>query len=410
MRKINVHPLLLHEEKRAIKTYLFAFYVTLVLFDLFYYFFFKKYVAKVTPGFGNYLGYANYFFLLCLLVFSYFLFKKGNQHVIKYLHVAIYFSLAIIYDCTVFMEKPLEYASGNIAELILVLFSPIFINKRFFWFVSIGAISRYLIVGIVIHSKVVAIPTVLITVLAIIAYILLIRFSAYVNSLTKMHEELRHKEKLAFVGQMATTVGHEIKNPLSSLKGFTQLQREKYPEDQYYFSIMDQEIDRINAIVNDLLLLGKPKSSHFQQHQIRHIIDYVVSITEQQANKQNQKIVVEIDDGIPAIKIDDNQIKQVFINLIKNGLESMPKGGQLQIKVACKQGNWISICVIDQGSGISKEDMEHLFEPFFTTKNDGTGLGLMVSQKIIEDHNGKININSEVNKGTVMEVLLPITK
>lgn len=409
-KRTHVMAIELHEEKQALKVYLWTFYITLVLYDLLFYYIYPKFFINQESGFSNSLGYWSYVIFFGLIPISIILIKKEKQTSIKYIYIISYVIFSTINDIIVYWDKISTYTTGSAVELILVLFSPLFINKRFYRFVTISIVVRYIVIGLSLSTVVVIVPIVLIIVLSVIAYILLNRFSSYIKALTTTHEELRHKEKLAFVGQMATTVGHEIKNPLSSLKGFTQLQREKYPEDQYYFSIMDQEIDRINAIANDLLLLGKPKSSHFQKHQIRDIIDYVVSITEQQAKKQNQNIVVEIEDSIPDIYIDENQIKQVFINLIKNGLESMPEGGQLQIKVDCNEESWISVRVIDQGSGISKEDMKHLFEPFFTTKNDGTGLGLMVSRKIIEDHNGKININSEVNKGTTIEVLLPISQ
>ncbi|MFT4413839.1 ATP-binding protein [Fredinandcohnia humi] len=408
MRLDTINGLILHEEKRAIKIYLYSFYITLVLYDFFYFYIYKKYISKVTIGFENPLGYVNYVIFLLLVFVSYYLYRKGKQAFIKYIYVIAYFSFATIYDCIVFLPNPTKYMSGNAAELILVMFSPIFINIRFYWVVTLGAVLRYIIVGAVIQSPIITIPVILVVVLSGIAYIFLIRFSSYIKALTSTYEELRHKEKLAFIGEMATTIGHEIRNPLASLKGFTQLQREKYPEDQYYFSIMDKEVDRINTIVNDLLVLGRPRSAHFTKNNLKNIIEYVVSISQQLANQKNTKIDVWIEEDLPLIECDENQIKQVLINLIKNGIESMPEDGKLKIHVKKADENSVSISVIDHGCGISKEEMTNLFEPFFTTKEDGTGLGLMVTRKIIEDHQGKIEIESEVNQGTKVEVLLPI--
>lgn len=410
MEKKNTYMLWLHEEKRALKIYLSSFYITLILFDLFYYFMFKRRIEEVTPGFSNELGYINYFFYIVLLVLSAYLLNKGKQTLIKYIYVIVYFSLATVYDCLVFINNPTNYSSGNAAELVLVLFSPLFINKRFFWVASLGAFLRYFIVGLVIRSSLVLIPIVLVVILSIVAYILLTRFSSYIEALTDTHEELRHKEKLAFVGQMATTIGHEIRNPLASLKGFTQLQREKHKEDEAHYSIMEQEIDRIDSILNDVLVIGKPKSLHVSQCNLEELINYVISITEQSEQGKNCEIDVQIENSLPLIECDEKQMKQVFLNLIKNGVESVPDDGKLTIECRNESNNWVLIRICDKGCGIPKIVQEKLFEPFFTTKDYGTGLGLMVSKKIIEDHHGTIQIASEEGKGTEVTITLPITQ
>ncbi|WP_010677821.1 ATP-binding protein [Bacillus timonensis] len=404
----NTSALLQHEEKRALKIYLISFYITLVFFDLIFYFIYKR--MKVTPGFSNQLGYVNYAFYIGLLILSFYLYKSGKQTLIKYIYVITYFSLAVIYDCLVFIDNPSIYASGNAAELILVLFSPLFINKRFFWIASLGSMLRYVIVGVVIHTTTVLIPIVLVLILSIVAYILLIRFSSFIEALTETHEELRQKEKLAFVGQMATTIGHEIRNPLASLKGFTQFQREKHREDDFQYSIMEQEIDRIDSILNDLLVIGKPRQIHVTKCNLKELIDYVVSITEQSEQGKNIEINLKIDKSFPLIECDEKQMKQVFLNLIKNGVESMTEGGRLTIEGNQGINDTVSIRIYDEGCGIPTDVKEKLFEPFFTTKDYGTGLGLMVSKKIIEDHHGKIDIDSKEGKGTKVEITLPITQ
>nr|WP_156341117.1 ATP-binding protein [Cytobacillus solani] len=318
--------------------------------------------------------------------------------------------LTALSDIILFSSESGEYASGNAAELILILFSPLFINKCFYWVVTIVSISRYFIVGLLIHSMVVVIPIALIIIFSVITYILLNRFNSYIYALTSANEELRHKEKLTFIGQMATSIGHEIRNPLASLKGFTQLQKEKYVQDQKYFSIMEQEIERIDLIVNDLLLLGKPKNTQFQKSCLKEIIFYVISITKQQANEKNISLSVEMDESIPLIECVENQIKQVCINLIKNGLDSMDNGGMFKILLKHELKNEISISFIDQGCGINQSELNKLFTPFYTTKGDGTGLGLIVTKKIIEDHQGEIKIESELNRGTQVEVILPVVQ
>ncbi|MGN7401838.1 ATP-binding protein [Cytobacillus praedii] len=410
MKKENIHTWLLHEEKRALKIYLSIFYITLILYDIFYYYLYPMYILHSEPGLNSPFGYWIYIILFGLIPVACYLHIKEKQQVIKYIYIVVYMMLTAVSDIIQFSAEYGEYRSGNAAELILILFSPIFINKYFYWIVTIVSISRYLIVGLFIHSFVVVVPIALIIIFSVIAYIILNRFYSYIYALTSANEELRHKEKLAFIGQMATSIGHEIRNPLASLKGFTQLQKEKYVEDQKYFSIMEQEIERIDLIVNDLLLLGKPKSAQFEKSCMKEIILYVKSITKQLAAEKNISLSIEMDDSIPLIECVENQIKQVFINLIKNGLDSMDDGGMFKILLKNELKNEVSISFIDQGCGINKAELDKLFIPFYTTKGDGTGLGLIVTKKIIEDHQGEIRIESELNKGTTVKVILPIVQ
>ncbi|MEH7345705.1 ATP-binding protein [Bacillus sp. JJ1532] len=408
MNKVKVDYLLQNEEKRALSAYLLSFYITLALYDIFYYYLYPKFISNTEPGLIGPLSYWNYVIYISLIPVSYLLMKRNRLHIIKYLYILVYLGITALSDIIMFLGEPGEYRSGNAAELILLLFSPIFINQRFYWTVVGVSLCRYLIVGIYIKSAAVVIPMAIISILSVIAYIFMRRFSSYIFALTSIHEEMRHKEKLAFIGQMAASIGHEIKNPLASLKGFTQLQKEKYVDDQQYFSIMDQEIDRINSIVNDLLVLGKPRSPHFQLKNINETLSYVISINQQLASQKGIALTLEIDENIPLVVCDENQLKQAFINLIKNGIDSMHNGGQLKVVSSFQTSNTLSFSFIDQGCGISQSDKENLFAPFYTTKIDGTGLGLIVTKKIVEDHQGQLKIESEMNKGTKVEVILPI--
>ncbi|MEH7523720.1 ATP-binding protein [Bacillus sp. JJ1503] len=408
MNKVKVDYLLQNEEKRALSAYLLSFYITLALYDIFYYYLYPKFISNTEPGLIGPLSYWNYVIFISLIPVSYLLMKRNRLHIIKYLYILVYLGITALSDIIMFLGETGEYRSGNAAELILLLFSPIFINQRFYWTVVGVSLCRYLIVGIYIKSAAVVIPMAIISILSVIAYIFMRRFSSYIFALTSIHEEMRHKEKLAFIGQMAASIGHEIKNPLASLKGFTQLQKEKYEDDQQYFSIMDQEIDRINSIVNDLLVLGKPRSPHFQLKNINETLSYVISINQQLARQKGIALTLEFDENIPLVVCDENQLKQAFINLIKNGIDSMHNGGQLKVISSFQASKTLSICFIDQGCGINQSDMENLFAPFYTTKIDGTGLGLIVTKKIVEDHQGQLKIESEMNNGTKVEVILPI--
>jgi signal transduction histidine kinase len=263
------------------------------------------------------------------------------------------------------------------------------------------------IYGVVLHDSFVLLAIVIFTVLAAISYMFLSRFLSYINTMDKVNEDLRQKEKLALVGQLATSIGHEIRNPLAALKGFTQLQHEKYPEDREFFKIMENEIERINVIVNDLMFLGTPKTLTLLKHDIKEIIEYVVKILNPIAQYNNVNIKMNIND-LPLITSDQNQLKQVFINLIKNAIEAMPLGGDICISAKINGSESIVILIEDEGQGIEEEKLTKIGQPFFTTKEDGNGLGLLVTFNIIEKHNGKINFKSILGKGTVVEIILPI--
>lgn len=220
-------------------------------------------------------------------------------------------------------------------------------------------------------------------------------------------ELLLQSEKLSVIGQLAAGVAHEIRNPLTALKGFSQLLKQKYNESHDFFNIMLSELDRINYIVNDFMILAKPQAVHFQWHDINNIIRSVIPIINTQAILNNLEIITEYDEETALIRCDENQLKQVIINLLKNAIEATPNGGTIQ--VTCKkQGKHILVQIIDQGPGIPPELIKKLGEPFYTTKPNGTGLGLMISYNIIEKHRGKLFFESRMNTGTIASIQLPL--
>jgi PAS domain S-box-containing protein len=217
---------------------------------------------------------------------------------------------------------------------------------------------------------------------------------------------LQKSEKLALLGQMAAGIAHEIRNPLTSIKGFIQLFKSDHFQDEYY-DIVLSELERINTIVGEFLVLAKPTAAVFIEKDIRVLIKDVVTLINAQSILNNVQIYVEFDRDLPMVSCEENQLKQVFLNLLKNGIEAMPQGGNIDVKVKEKEEGKISIQIIDQGIGIPTERISTLGEPFYTTKEKGTGLGLMTCYKIIESHNGQIIIESKVNEGTKIEVILP---
>ncbi|MDB5085804.1 MAG: hypothetical protein JWN30_2690 [Bacilli bacterium] len=224
----------------------------------------------------------------------------------------------------------------------------------------------------------------------------------------KQTEELLLKsEKLAVTGEFAAGVGHEIRNPLTAIKGFLQLLQSKETNHHEYFKIMLSELNRINSIVTEFMYLAKPQAStQFEKIDIKSLIEDLIPILETQAIMNNVQIVTTIEPQIPSIYCEENRIKQVFINLIKNAIEAMPDGGKVQVRAAQKDEQ-IKISFIDQGCGIPQERLQKLGEPFYSTKESGTGLGLMVCHKIIQNHKGNIEISSQVGAGTTIDVTLP---
>ncbi|WP_102348866.1 PAS domain-containing sensor histidine kinase [Bacillus sp. Marseille-P3661] len=224
---------------------------------------------------------------------------------------------------------------------------------------------------------------------------------------SKLAEEMiRRSDKLSAVGQLAAGVAHEIRNPLTTLKGFIQLF--KGDLDSKYVDIMLAELDRINLIVSEFLILSKPQAIKYGFKDVNQILQNIIALLESQAIINNIQFHLEMDKNIPHIKCEENQLKQVFINLLKNAIEAMPNGGKITVKVQIINVGIVKIVIIDEGVGIAEEQIPKLGEPFFTTKEDGTGLGLMVSFRIIESHGGTMNMSSQLNKGTTIEISLPI--
>jgi two-component system, sporulation sensor kinase A len=224
----------------------------------------------------------------------------------------------------------------------------------------------------------------------------------------KQTEELMLKsEKLSVLGELAAGVAHEIRNPLTSLKGFTKLLKDADDTIRHeYLRIMESELNRINDIVGELMLVAKPQAVSFEKTNIKDLIYSVVRLLETQAIIKNIQIWVNVADSVPPVFGVENQLKQLFINLLKNAIESMDHEGEIQIKIA-NNGSFAYIVIQDQGCGIPADRLKTLGEPFYTTKEKGTGLGLMVCFKIIEEHGGNIHFSSIEGQGTKVEITLP---
>lgn len=225
----------------------------------------------------------------------------------------------------------------------------------------------------------------------------------------KQAEELFvRSEKLSIAGQLAAGIAHEIRNPMTAIKGFIQLIKSDLSKRTEYFDIILSEIDRIELILSELLILAKPQTVTFSTIEIHSLMNEVITLLNMEAILNNVEIITDFYEEEIYILCEINQIKQVCINFIKNAIEAMPTGGSLTIQINVKDTNGVHIRFIDEGCGIPDSVLEKLGQPFYTTKEKGTGLGYMVSKKIIENHNGTITVSSKLNEGSVFEVFLPL--
>lgn len=229
--------------------------------------------------------------------------------------------------------------------------------------------------------------------------------------LSKTEAQLIRSEKLAALGQLAAGFAHEIRNPLTSINILIHSMREKPPSGDSYkedFKVIEEEIHRINEIVDQFLRFAKPAPPLLEKTEVSSIFEETLQLLRPQIEKQ--LIVVEKEfQPLPIILIDREQMKQAILNLLLNAIQAMPGAGHLTLKGQnSEDGQWIHLSIQDSGVGIPGEDMNKLFDPFFSTKEGGMGLGLSIAHRIIDQHHGKIEVESTPGEGTLFTVWLPV--
>lgn len=226
-----------------------------------------------------------------------------------------------------------------------------------------------------------------------------------------LEEQLKRTERLLAAGHIAAGAAHEIKNPLTTIKGFTQMVKKTLKKEDVRWEYLDlvlQETEQINHIINQMDGLAKKKLGTLDWLDIPVLIDEVLKEERQGRGLSLLVVNTVYDGGLSPVLGSKHQLKQVFSNIIKNSIEAMEKGGLLSIKVLVGDRDDVVVEVVDTGIGICNEDKEAIFNPFFTSKADGVGLGLALSYKIIREHSGTMSIESQVGKGTKVRVNLPI--
>lgn len=228
----------------------------------------------------------------------------------------------------------------------------------------------------------------------------------------KLEQQLLHTERLAAIGEMSAKVAHEIKNPLSSISLNTELlhdeinnyngSKTKDAEDMIQ-SIM-KEVDRLTDISEEYLQFARFPKLELKPASLNDILVGLTRFLKEEMLQRNIDLKESYDDNLPKVFLDENQIKQVFFNIIKNSFEAMPDGGKLEISTMVK-GNNAEVSISDSGSGIAEDDIHKIFDPFYSNKVDGTGLGLALSKKTIEAHGGEIFCDSTLGAGTTVHLV-----
>ena len=230
------------------------------------------------------------------------------------------------------------------------------------------------------------------------------------SEIRNLKSEVERSRRLASLGKLAAGIAHEIRNPLSSIKGFATYFKERYrevPADQETADIMIQEVERLNRVIGQLLEFARPVTIQKRPTDVPELLRQSLKLVEEDALQRNIRINLETPPLKNSALVDPDRMKQVLLNLYLNALQAMEEGGTLTIRVRQKETGMVEVVISDTGKGISKEDLEHVFDPYFTRKPSGTGLGLAIAHRIMESHHGEIHIESNPGKGTKVTLSLP---
>jgi signal transduction histidine kinase len=249
-----------------------------------------------------------------------------------------------------------------------------------------------------------------------------------ITTLKQLQTQIRRTDRLASMGTLSAGMAHEIKNPLVTIKTFTQLLPDRYHDAEFretFFSLMSDEVGRIDKIVNELLLFARPSQPVLENISIHEILTQSLRLVRQQLNHHNIQVQSDFTATQDVICGDSTLLSQAFVNFLLNAHDAMPNGGQIHLRTrkvyynhlkkarkipGASETDFIEVNIDDSGEGIKESDLTHVFDPFFTTKSNGTGLGLSISHGIVEEHGGTIDIKSTAGAGTQLSVIFPLIK
>ena len=230
---------------------------------------------------------------------------------------------------------------------------------------------------------------------------------------------LSRAEKLSYLGNMATRLAHEIKNPMTAIGTFIQMLPQKYNDKEFrteFYEIAMEETARINNLIAELMDLAKTRESHFELNDVNGLIDKMILLTSPHSKAKRIDIVRNYDSGMELVWMDSEKMKQVILNLLSNAIDFTPDGGRIEFstKTIMKtgKGEAVQIVIKDNGPGIPQPTIDKVFDPYFTTRHksnmhNGTGLGLFIAHKNIQDHGGIIEVKSKIDEGTTFTLTFP---
>jgi two-component system sensor histidine kinase HydH len=230
------------------------------------------------------------------------------------------------------------------------------------------------------------------------------------REIRELKESIRRSERLASLGRLAAGIAHEIRNPLSSIRGFAQFFHKRFTghqEEQEYAAIMVREVDRLNRVITELLDFARPRELRREPCSLEKIIDDALQLLAMELTAKKVLVEKNYEGELPLIRADQEQLSQAFLNLLLNALHAVGEGGIISIGLQQYPGH-SKISLADNGYGILPGDMEKIFEPFFSSKRQGTGLGLAIVNQIVENHGGEISVTNRDGGGTVFSIDLPV--
>ena len=232
------------------------------------------------------------------------------------------------------------------------------------------------------------------------------------DELRRTQNRLIQTERLAAIGELAASIAHEIRNPLVSIGGFARVLYKNSGDEkkvEKYSHIIVDEVDRLEKILENILDYSKKTELDLKPMDFNILVEKTILLFDTELSHHKIKLKVDLDYDLSEVDIDEIQMKQVLMNFFKNAIHAMPEGGILAIR-SYASGNNVALDISDTGMGIPRENLKKLFRPFFSTRSHGTGLGLGICQKVVTDHGGTIEVQSDVGKGTVFSIILPASQ
>jgi signal transduction histidine kinase len=298
---------------------------------------------------------------------------------------------------------------------LLEVFSPIYLETTRIGFARVGLESDRADAILQRNRELLYISMALVMLIGLVSiWFLYMNQNRHLARIEEMRKQLEQSERLSALGQLAAGVAHEIRNPLNAISLASQrLQREFHPEKgkeqefQQLAGVIRDEIRRLNEIIEDFLSFSRSRRLEFRDYSVRDVLLKLVSLIEEEAKTKGISIQLQSIDSVSPVPMDVDKLRQAFLNIVKNAMESIPGEGTISISVEPSGSDWVSIKITDTGSGLTPEEIERIFSPEYTTKEKGLGLGLPIAHEIVRGHGGRILVQSKPESGTTFDVRLP---